>query len=94
MTKQNVEVNVNMVNVEGVSGVNNHEKLNSNDFTTLRILKSDLDLIRLICSVKGKPSTYGHKMVREMIDTFVEHGLSKEQKIGYDLILKLKNMND
>lgn len=85
MTKQNVEVNVNMVNVEGVSGVNGVGGVNTMGAkdTTIRVLKPTHERAKLFKLV------FGYSTMDELINDVFDMKLNQSDdtvRLKYKLL--------
>lgn len=91
MSNQKVNINVNLSNLnveEGVLSVNNKDKELSGEFTTLRLLKKDLNSLRNLCTVLGYQSTHSYRILHEVIESYVSNSLNDEQKLMYKMLNK------
>lgn len=69
------------------------EKLTKEDFTTIRLLKSDLTRLRTICSVKGEKSSYAFKMLTILLDEHIERMDDDTRKL-FKLLLANAEINN
>lgn len=91
MNNQKVNINVNLSNFnaeENMPLVNNKDKELPGEFTTLRLLKKDLNSLRNLCTVLGYQSTYSYKILDDVIESYVSNSLNDEQKLMYKLLNK------